>query len=273
MELSREIWEFTRTDLARLFRSGKGLVLLVLYGLIEAAGGVIFALVSKSAAGQLMSTGLLAVVASGGDHAMQEHLQQIPVPILFAYWFTLFVMPPLVLLMGFDQISGELSTRSVRYLASRSRRVSWALGKALAQVIALFGLSLAANAVVLIFSLATVPGIAFAPALGWLLALWLLSLIYGAAYVGLVTLISSLFRTPFLALAAGAVALVVLGTAGLMARWIEQIHFVSYALPGSYASGLISPDVAVAAGSAAALLGFAAVFLGGAVGVLKARDL
>ena len=273
MELGREIWEFTRTDLARLFRSGKALVLLVLYGLIEAAGGVIFALVSKSAAGQLMSSGLLAIVASGGDKALQMRLQSIPVPILFAYWFTLFVMPPLVLLMGFDQIAGELSTRSVRYLAFRSRRVSWALGKALAQVIALFGLSLAANLVVLIFSLATVPNIAFMPAVGWLLALWLLSLIYGAAYVGLVTLVSSLFRTPFLALAAGAVVLVAFGMAGLLARWIESIHLLSYALPGSYAQGLISPDISVAVGSAAALLGFAAVFLGGAVGVLRARDL
>ena len=273
MELGREILEFTRTDLARLFRSGKALVLLVLYGLIEAAGGVIFALVAESPAGQLMSSGLLAIVASGGDKAMQEHLQQIPVPILFAYWFTLFVMPPLVLLMGFDQISGELSTRSVRYLAFRSRRISWALGKALAQVVALFGLSLAANLVVLVFSLATVPGIAFASALGWLLELWLLSLIYGAAYVGLVTLISTLFRTPFLALAAGALALVGLGMAGLLARWIDSIHFVSYALPGSYASGLISPELSVAAGSAAALLGFAVVFLSGAVGVLQVRDL
>jgi len=273
MELGREIIEFTRTDLARLFRSGKGLVLLLLYGLVEGAGGVLFAVLSKSGLGQLMNSGLLAAVASGGDQAMAERLQQIPVPVLFAYWFTLFVMPLLVLLMGFDQISGELSTRSVRYLAFRSRRSSWALGKALAQLIALFGLSLVANVVVLGVSLVSVPNIAIGPAVFWLVVLWLLSIIYGLAYVALVTLVSTLFRTPFLALVAGAVALVGLGIVGLLGRWVDALHPLVYLLPGTYSSGLISPNAATMGMSILALVCFAVVFLGGAIGVLRARDL
>jgi ABC-type transport system involved in multi-copper enzyme maturation permease subunit len=273
MELGREIVEFTRAELSRLLRSGKGLVLLLLYGLVQAAGGALFAALSRSGAGQLLSSGLLAMVASGGDQALATRLQQIPVPILFAYWFTLFVLPLLVLLMGFDQISGELSTRSVRYLAFRSRRVSWALGKALAQLVALFGLSLIANVVVLLFSLLTVPNISFGPAVLWLLVLWLLSVVYGAAYVALVTLVSSLFRTPFLSLACGAMVLVAMGIAGLVARFSEALHPLSYVLPGTWSSGLISPDLATAGASVGALLGFAAVFLGGSVAVLRARDL
>lgn len=273
MELGREILEFTRTDLARLFRSGKGLVLLMLYGLVEAAGGVLFAVISKTPFGQLIAGGLVAALAAGDDKALAERLASIPSPLLFAYWFTLFVMPMLVLLMGFDQISGELSTRSVRYLAFRSRRVAWALGKALAQAVALFGLSLAANLVVLVFCFVSVPEVSASAAVAWLAILWLLSVVYGIAYVGLVTLVSALFRTPFLALVAGAVALVVLGIAGLMARWVEVLHPLAYLLPGSYSAGLISPDVAVALTSVAALLGFAALFLGAAVGVLRARDL
>jgi hypothetical protein len=273
MELGREILEFTRTDLARLLRSGKGLVLLVLYGLVEGAGGVLFAVISKTPIGQLVSGGLIATLAAGDDKLLGERLSGIPAPLLFAYWFTLLVMPMLVLLMGFDQISGELSTRSVRYLAFRSRRVSWALGKALAQVVALFGLSLAANVVVLVFCFISLPEVDATTAVSWLVILWLLSVVYGIAYVGLITLVSTLFRTPFLSLVAGAVALVVLGIAGLMTRWVDALHPLSYALPGSYSSGLISPNAVVAATSVAALLGFSAVFLTGACGVLRARDL
>src|SRR2546421_727711 len=105
MELGREIWEFTRTDLGRLLRSGKALVLLMLYGLVQAAGGVLFAFISKTPLGQLLGSGILGMIASGGDQVLAERLQKIPVPILFSYWFTLLVMPLLVLLMGFDQIS------------------------------------------------------------------------------------------------------------------------------------------------------------------------
>lgn len=273
MELGREILEFTRTDLARLLRSGKGLVLLMLYGLVEAAGGVIFAMLSKTPFGQLLSGGLVASLAAGDDQALGARLASIPPPLLFAYWFTLFVMPMLVLLMGFDQISGELATRSVRYLAFRSRRVSWALGKALAQAAALFGLSLLANVVVLIFCVVSVPDVNLSSAIGWLAVLWLLSVVYGIAYVGLITLVSTLFRTPFLSLVAGAVALVSLGIAGLMARWVDGLHPLSYLLPGNYSAGLISPQLPVVMTSVAALLAFSALFLGGAVGVLRARDL
>ena len=60
---------------------------------------------------------------------------------------------------------------------------------------------------------------------------------------------------------------------GLLARWVGALHVLSYLLPGTYASGLISPDVLVALGSVGALCAFAALFLGSSVGVLRARDL
>lgn len=272
MELAGEIWEFTRTELARLFRSGKGLVLLVLFGLVEGAGGALYALLSKSAFGQLLSAGLLAFNGAS-DRAMAEHLMGIPVPILWAWTSMVVVLPTLILLMGYDQVSGELATRSVRYLAFRSRRESWALGKAAAQLLALAGLTLIVDVVVLGFSLVSVPNIEAGPALFWTLALWALTLVYGFAYVALVTMVSSLFRSPFLSLAAGAALLLVLFIARLLTSWIDAIHPLRFLLPGTYSDGLLSPNASAVLLSAAALLGFAAVFLAGAITSLRVRDL
>ena len=273
MALLAEIWEFTRVDLARLLRSGKGLVLLLLYGLVETAGGVVFAMLARSEAGQVLNSGVLQSFAAGADSDLAARLHQIPVPILFAYWFTLLVMPVLVLLMGFDQISGELSTRSVRYLAFRSRRVSFTLGKALAQVLALFGLSLCANVVVLLFTLFGGTVIPLGTAVFWLVVLWLLSVVYGLAYVALVAFVSSLSRVPFLSLVAGAVALVAMGITELLGRWYDAFHVVAYALPGTYSSGLVSPHPSTALGAIGALLAFTAVLLSAAVAVVRTRDL
>lgn len=273
MELAGEIWEFTRTELARLFRSGKGLVLLLLFGLVEAAGGTLFALLSKSAFGQILNAAILAMLGAGSDRAMAEHLMSIPVPILFAWGFALLVLPALVLLMGYDQVSGELATRSVRYLAFRSRRASWALGKAAAQLLALAGLTLLADLVVLIFTLISVPNVSAGSAIGWTFALWALSNVYGFAYVGLVTLISTFFRAPFLSLVAGAGALVVLFIARVLTGWIDAIHPLRFLLPGTYSDGLLSSNGSAVAISVAALLAFSVLFLAGAVTSLRLRDL
>jgi ABC-type transport system involved in multi-copper enzyme maturation permease subunit len=268
----RDVVAIAGTDLRRTGASAKGLVLLMLYGLLQTVGGVLFAVVQRSAVGEILWSGLLSLMG-GGEPTMTSFLGAIPRPILWNYWFTQFVLPMLVLLMGFDQISGELSTKSIRYVAYRAERSTVVLGKALAQAGALFGLSLLSNLVVLGFSAVLVPGLDPFFALKWALWLWMLSSAYGLAYVAGVTFVSACFRTPFLSLGVGAGALFVTWLVGLWARFDDRVEFLKYLLPSHYASGLLAPVLEPTVYGLVVLLGFTAVFVGAAVAVLRARDL
>jgi ABC-type transport system involved in multi-copper enzyme maturation permease subunit len=274
MELWREILEFARIELRRTLTSTKGLALLLLYGLAQSAGGLLFAAMQHSPAGQMIWALLLKAMSPGsGTEADFKFLQQIPPTSLFAYWFTLFVVPVLVLLMGFDQLSGELASRSVRYVAFRSRRISWALGKAMAQAGSLFALSLLSSIVVLIFGAIFNTEFSLIAAIEWTLLLWLLSSAYGLCYVGLTSFVSACFRNPFLSLVAGVSALFGMWIVGVLGRVFDSLHPLRYLLPGSYTDSLLSPEPSKTFLTLGVFVLFAAAFLAASVGVLRARDL
>jgi hypothetical protein len=278
MGLLREVFEFTRMELRRALTSSKGLVLILLYALTQTLGGILFSALQQSQWAQVGWAFIVQVIASmqseepAVKQAAAQFLMQIPPSILFAYYFSLFTVPALVLLMGFDQVSGELATRSVRYVAFRARRISWVLGKTFGQGALLLGLSLFSNLVVLAFAAALSPTFAPVAAVEWTLHLWFLTGAYGLAYVALITAVSSSFREPFLALGVGASTLFGLWVMGLLAH-TDRLQPVRYILPATYAGTLLSPDLVTSLGSVAILLTFAAVFTTGSVLVIRARDL
>ena len=67
------------------------------------------------------------------DEAMTEALLVVPLLLLVVFKTTLRFLPLYTGIMGFDQISGEVGPRSIRYLTVRSRRSSVMFGKFLAQ--------------------------------------------------------------------------------------------------------------------------------------------
>jgi ABC-2 type transport system permease protein len=77
----------------------------------------------------------------GGDQAMMEALAQCPCRPGGLQGHPLF-LPVYIALMGFDQVSGEVGPRSIRYLTVRARRSSLLLGKFLSQATVLLGLVL-----------------------------------------------------------------------------------------------------------------------------------
>jgi ABC-2 type transport system permease protein len=273
-----EVLEFTRMELRRAVTSSKGLVLILLYALTQTLGGILFAALQQSPLGQIgwqMMIKLLASMQASdplSEKVASEYLSGIPPSILFAYYFSLLTVPALVLLMGFDQVSGELAHRSVRYVAFRARRTAWVVGKALGQAVLLAALSLASNLVVLAFAAFLTKTFAFADDVTWVLHLWALTAAYGLAYVSLVTLVSSAFREPFLALGVGASALFGLWVLGLLSH-TDELHNVRYVLPGFYANTLLNAELATSLGSVAVLLGFGLFFLVGSVLLIRTRDL
>ena len=72
-----------------------------------------------------------------GTRSALRALSGLPILVPLVFRLTLFFLPLYVALLGFDQLSSEVGSRSVRYLVVRSRRASILLGKFAAQAVVL----------------------------------------------------------------------------------------------------------------------------------------
>lgn len=222
-----------------------------------------------------MRKGVLGFLTSN-DTAMMEALAQVPLEVLLVFKVTLFFLPAYVVLMGFDQISGEVGPRSMRYLTVRARRSSVLLGKFLSQASLLLGLVLIIDLAVFIYARIANPDFGFA-AMGLnLIKFWLAAIVFSLSYVALTTLCSSLFRSPAVSLVFNFILLFVFWLMDTVGRAVGDEHalrVLRYLSPSYYASNLLHPKLTEFAISGVAYAGFATIFLLGAYGALRARDL
>ncbi|SDF14634.1 MULTISPECIES: ABC transporter permease [Myxococcus] len=286
------IWS---AELRRAVRSGRTVVLLGLYSMFSAlvllvvgwlAGEVRSAVAKQlegagadaSASVQLneeMRKGVLGFLTSN-DSAMIEALAQVPLEVLIVFKITLFFLPAYIALMGFDQISGEVGPRSMRYLTVRARRSSVLLGKFLTQATLLLGLVLIIDLAIFIYARVANPDFSFPAVALNLLKFWLAAIVFSLAYVALTTLCSSLFRSPAVSLVFNFILLFVfwlMDTIGRASGDTGNLRFLRYLSPSYYAGDLLHPGLAQFGASGAAYAVFAFVFLMAAYGILRARDL
>lgn len=286
------IWS---AELRRAVRSGRAVVLLGLYSMFSAlvllVVGWLASQVREAVNKQLetagagadasaqvseeMRKGVLGFLTSN-DSAMMEALAQVPLEVLVVFKITLFFLPAYVVLMGFDQISGEVGPRSMRYLTVRARRSSVLLGKFLSQATLLLGLVLIIDLAIFVYARIANPDFGFADVVLNLLKFWLAAIVFSLAYVSLTTLCSALFRSPAVSLVFNFILLFIfwlMDTVGRASGEDGVLRFLRYLSPSYYAGNLLHPRLAEFAASGAAYAGFATIFLLGAYAVLRARDL
>jgi ABC-2 type transport system permease protein len=306
VEALREIAIVARAEASRTFRSARIIVLFVLYamfsGLVLLVVGAIANAINEqiqerldqagaeAAQGEQMlgeiRKGVLGVLVEA-DPAMIEALGRIPLVVLIVFKLTLFFLPAYVALMGFDQMSGEVGSKSIRYLTVRARRSSVLFGKFAAQATVLLALVLAIDAATFAYARATNETFGWAVMLSGLLRFWLAAIVFSLAYLSLTALCSTLFRSPAVTLVFNFIALFALwlvnavGMAGvryemtsegMREQVVSWIAYIRYLTPSHYSNGLLHPAFAPFAASAGALVGFTALFLFGAWAVLRARD-
>lgn len=285
------IWS---AELRRAVRSGRAVVLLGLYSMFSAlvllavgsiaqkmradrdqqGGGV-----NAEGAAQVMEElrhGVLRIFAGKDDTAMLEALSQVPLEVLIVFKCTLLFLPAYVALMGFDQLSGEVGPRSMRYLTVRARRSSVLLGKFLSQATLLLGLVLIIDLAIFIYARIINPDFGFGVLVVNLLKYWLAAIVYSLAYVALTTLCSSLFRSPAVSLVFNFILLFVfwlMDTIGSIVGEDNPLRYLGYLSPSNYSGNLLHPALAEFSASGAAYAGFATLFLGAAYVILRARDL
>lgn len=311
LEGLREIGVIWRGEVTRALRSGRVIVLLVLFALFTGLSLSIIGWFAHQATSQAEKQAIDANVDperaqealtetkqkfvsyffADQDEALGEALLAMPLVLLIVFKLSVRFVPFFIALMGFDQISGEIGPRSIRYLVVRSRRSSILLGKFLAQATVL-ALLMAAS-VGMMVAVARVGNDTFGLGVAALtfVKLWAAAMVLSVAYLALTSLCSALFRQAPLSLIFNVIA--------LFAVWFVALVGEAYRLPGDevaaqsmdsfksesplayarylsvfhYASGLLHPHWQKFGAAGLAHLGFALCFLGLGYAALRRRDL
>jgi ABC-type transport system involved in multi-copper enzyme maturation permease subunit len=257
----KEIAVIWSAETLRAIRSARTIVLLGLYTL--------FSLIT------LLVIGAVTSVVRGSGMTL-PNLGELPPVIVGVFKVNLFFLPVYVALMGFDQISGEVGSHSIRYITLRARLSSLLVGKFLVQTSLLVGLVLVIDLGIFFYAHFSDPTFTLgAMALG-LVKVWMATLVFSLAYIALTTLCSSLFRVPGLSLIfnfAVVFTFLLMDLAGWYYKGKSFLENVRYLSPSYYSANLLSPVLSEFSQSGLAYAGFTLLFLGGAYGVLRARDL
>lgn len=201
-----------------------------------------------------------------GDDASAERwagflLDDRPALLSAILLITLFVWPFLVALGAFNQFSGDVGSRRIRYLLLRVPRSRLYAGRFLGTLAFVLATLVLILAIVLLYLGFSVGLYGWGELVGWaawgLLALALVTI----PYVALCAWLSTLIDSPFGSLS---VAAIVVGGIPLMAllggtAW-EPIGWLRYAIPWGVQPYLMHYSWAYAAGAAAACVAYTALF-------------
>lgn len=291
MEPLREVGVVFSVELRRFVRSAKGVALLVLFALGGGIAGTLFVAASSATVDfrvqiedQLAGRELPAEIAHKAkvkvlaffydlDDSSADVLLDSPAVLLFLFWITKWFLPLLVLLMGFDQLSGELSLRSLRYVVVRARRGSVVVGKFLAQLAVLAALVLLLNAGLFAVAAIRTGDVPVAAGLGAVFRFWLVSVAFLAVYLGLTSLASAAFRSPWFSLLSGVGVLFVLWLTHVVSKISGATDSLRFVLPTRFASALIQPTLLGALPAVAAFLAAAGLLVAASWSLMRVRDL
>ena len=302
MDNLRQVSVIFRSEWRRTVRSARVVVLLLLFAMFSLLAlliiGSIANAIDKQMQAQLASgvdpataqamlergrQGLLGFLFSSDPSAI-EALARIPVVVLVVFRLTLVFLPLYIALMGFDQLSGEIGPRSIRYLLVRAPRSSIVLGKFLGQAAVLVGLVAVIDSAILIYARLTHPDFPWLLVVLTLIKLWAAAIVFSLAYLGITTFCSALFKSPAVSLVFNVVLLFtfwLLESTGAHADLQAQLTsgspgayaYLRYLSPSHYSAELLHPSFKHFAPSVLAFAGFALLFLAAAYAVLRERDL
>ncbi len=292
MNLVNEIRIVGTRELAQALRTPRSVLLLLLFLLFLGSSLLVVNVISAKALAAVTSntpagtdpaqvteaiakqkTKFLVAFVTDGDEAYATSLAALPLLLLFVFKLSTRFLPLFLAVLGFDQISSETSTRSIRYLSARARRRSIVLGKFFSSWVLAFGLCAVAALMMTGATVALVEDFAAVDASLWFLRLWVAMGALCLAYSALTTLCSTLVATPILSL--------IVNLLLLFAIWLlafvgdaqgygteatsSGLAWMRYLSVWHYSGSLLQPALADFAVALAAHLGFAALLLGGAI--------
>lgn len=208
-----------------------------------------------------------------GDHAeaIANYLADCPFVLWILFKGTLMFLPLLVLLVGYDQIAGEVQHRTIRYLTGRAHRGSLVFGKAIGIWIVVSIMILVLHATVWALMVAKSDA-GIGPTLSWGVRLAAFSMFYAWAYAGITAFFSSIFRTPVVSLFVGAGILFAMFLGRVVLSIFESTQRATWLFPPTYEDLLVSPDPMRAFGGVGLLVVWGLICTLGASEILRRRD-
>ncbi|MCY0991511.1 ABC transporter permease subunit [Nannocystis sp. ILAH1] len=294
----RDAWLIAGFDLRESIRTRRALVLALLYLLVASITSYIYVevvrfaqeatseviagmsdagdkIAAASAAGAAEAagySGLLYVIA-GGDQAIANHLATYPPMVLVFAWFSLGALPWLIALTSYDLVAGDLHLRTVRFVALRTSRGAFVLGKLLSQVLLVALIAGLGMLPVLLIGGVYLPRFDVVDTVLALLRAWPILALFAFAVLGPVACASQLVRGPGAARALATFFLFVLWILGIWSAFAPGLSALRWLTPFAYKTYFFHPDLLYrlmnAAGCAALCAGY--TWLG--FQVFRRRDL
>jgi ABC-type transport system involved in multi-copper enzyme maturation permease subunit len=264
---------YLRTSL----RSGAGVIFLVLsmiVGLVLAGIAVLPIETMQVAAksGQSAEMAFNEVVAKFGpevislftnvsDETARYWLTDQPALMTLFLIMMLVFLPFLASLAGFNQTSGDIGSKGLRYLLPRTERANIFLGRLIATYVFTLSVITVIFAVVALYTVVKVPYYSTGATLWWVLRGWFACAVFLLPWVALAAWISSTMEFPFLSLLILELGLILwIVIVYVMTKKLEELHYAAYATPWGYKYWLLDQNPAKVLGGVAVMLGFTGAF-------------
>jgi ABC-type transport system involved in multi-copper enzyme maturation permease subunit len=274
---ARDVGIVAQRELMRNLRSTKGIAMFALFFLGGLLPAVIRLMARKlagdtpEAVGQALFEGYLGKRFS--SETTVHYLSNAPQTIYFLFEGTLTFLPLLVLVVGFDQIAGEIQHRTLRYSAGRATRPSLVLGKA----IGIWGVVAVMISVlhITVWVVALIQGGQGASAgavVSWGARVLLFSVVGASAYVGFASLMSSLFRTPIVVLFVGAGVGFAIWLSNKILGFFPSTEKITWIFPNRYEQLLFEPDALTVLGGIGLFIAWGALCIAASSLIVSRRD-
>lgn len=265
---------------------------------VRSGTGLIFSLITLIA-GLIIASIFLDPVAAleGSSDVIKMEIQKVAVPVIqwltdasddqITYWLSdkpalitafmfvfVLLVPFMVCLGSFNQLSGDIGSRGIRYQLLRTERANLFIGRFVGTYFFCLSIYALLFAVVGIFFVAQLDFYSASDVFLWMLRGFWVVAIYSLPYVAFCALISCAVGSPFGSLA---LSYMFIGMVPLLiwigAKQWEPLAHLGYAMPWSYRLRLFDPDIVVMLTSVAAMLAFTGVFLFFGLRHFERRDL
>jgi ABC-2 type transport system permease protein len=204
------------------------------------------------------------------DYLTNEKPAVVSAIVVLLFLFT----PLLSCLGGFNQTSGDIASKGLRFLLIRTERPNILIGRFIGtflfNALAFLGLF----ALLALYMSVKVHVHEPSEMIGWLLLSYLRLIVFALPYVALCSLISCAINSPFGSLAISLlVAYMLPAVIAFAANSNDNVQYAQYLTPWGYRWWLLEPVGGQLFGGIAIMIGFTAVFLLAGLKYFSARDL
>ncbi len=264
-------------------RSGTGLI----FSLITLLVGLVIASIfvdpgvalegSRELANQQIQEFAAPVIkwlTDASDEQIKYWLRDNPA-LVTAFMFVFVLLVPFMACLGaFNQLSGDIGSRGIRYQLLRTERANLFIGRFVGTYLFCLSVYALLFSVVAIFFIAQADFYSAGDVLIWMLRGFFVVAIYSLPYVAFCAFISCAIGSPFGSLA---LSYMFIGLTPLLiwfgAKQWEPAEYLNYGMPWAYRLRLFDPDLGVMLTAVAAMLGFTALFLFAGLRHFERRDL